>query len=173
MQLWIYDYTVVLRDAEGAATHFYGYIMDITERVANDELIQEQLALIDNLATPILQVWDGVLAVTLIGLLNDTRATKATEALLAQVSSGNAHAAILDLTSVEEIDASTAHHLGKMVRSVGLLGCECVLSGVSASVAQILVGLEVDFGNLRIYRTLAAALPAVVGRRGSRGSSRS
>lgn len=163
--LWVYDYTVVLRDDEGAATHFYGYIMDITERIGSEEMIREQLAQIDNLGAPILQVWDGVLAVTLIGLLNDNRAAKVTEALLARVSMGNAHAAILDLTSVERIDASTAQHLGRMVRAVGLLGCECVLSGVSPAVARILVDLEVDFGALRIYRTLAAALPAVVSRR--------
>ncbi|PRP96158.1 STAS domain-containing protein [Enhygromyxa salina] len=165
--LWVYDYTVVLRDDEGAATHFYGYIMDITQRVATDELIKHQLELIDNLGAPILQVWDGVLAVTLVGLLNDTRATKMTEALLARVGNDHAHAAILDLTGVEDIDSTTAYHLGKLVRAVRLLGCECVLSGVSPAVAMILVRLDVDFDSLRIFRTFAAALPAVVGRRAS------
>jgi rsbT co-antagonist protein RsbR len=160
--LWLYDCTVVIRDDTGAATHFYGYIMDVTERIGSDALIRDQLALIDKLGAPILQVWDGVLAVTLIGLLNDTRAARVTEALLARISMGNANVAILDLTSVDQIDEGTAHHLGKLVRATGLLGCECVLSGVSPTVAQLLVQLGVDFGTLRIYRTLAAALPAVV-----------
>jgi rsbT co-antagonist protein RsbR len=172
--LWVYDYTVVLRDDEGAATHFYGYIMDITERIETNELLRRQLALIDNLGAPILQVWDGVLAVTLIGLLTDFRAERVTEALLARVVATKSHVAILDLTSVDEIDASTAHHLGRMVRTLGLLGCECVVSGVSPRVARLLVDLDVDFGALRIYQTLAAALPAVVSqrslpRRASRG----
>lgn len=167
--LWVYDCTVVIRDDEGAATHFYGYIMDITERIGSDKLIRQQLELIDNLGAPILQVWEGVLAVTLIGLLNDTRAARVTEALLERVSTGTAHVAILDLTSVDRIDAGTAHHLGKLVRAVGLLGCECVISGVSPTVAQLFVQLGVDFGTLRMFRTLAAALPAVV----SRGSLRS
>lgn len=172
--LWVYDYTVVLRDDEGVATHFYGYIMDITERIETNELLRRQLAVIDNLGAPILQVWDGVLAVTLIGLLTDFRAERVTEALLARVVATKSHVAILDLTSVDEIDASTAHHLGRMVRTLGLLGCECVVSGVSPRVARLLVDLDVDFGALRIYQTLAAALPAVVSqrslpRRASRG----
>ncbi|MCA9658763.1 MAG: PAS domain-containing protein [Myxococcales bacterium] len=160
--LWVYDYTVVLRDDEGNATHFYGYIMDITDRVARDELIRQQEAMIDNLGAPILQVWRGVLAVPLIGLLNNERASQVTDALLARVSETQARTAILDLTGVDVIDTSTAHHLGRMIRAVGLLGCECVISGMSASVAQIVVGLEIDFRDFRIFRTLAAALSDVL-----------
>ncbi|MEZ4379825.1 MAG: PAS domain-containing protein [Nannocystaceae bacterium] len=163
--LWVYDYTVVLRDAEGNATHFYGYIMDITERVARDALIRQQEAVIDNLGAPILQVWQGVLAVPLIGLLNNTRASQVTDALLARVSESQASTAILDLTGVDVIDTSTAHHLGRMIRAVGLLGCECVISGMSAAVAQIVVGLDIDFRDFRIFRTLAAALTDVLNER--------
>ncbi|KIG16138.1 RsbR, positive regulator of sigma-B [Enhygromyxa salina] len=163
--LWVRDYTVVLRDDAGAASHFYGYIMDITESIRTEELIRQQLAVIDDLGAPILQVWDGVLAVTLIGLLNEVRSERVTEALLERVATSKSRVVILDLTSVQDVDATTAYHLAKMVRAVGLLGCECVVSGVSPKVAQILVGLEVDFGVLRIYRTLAAALPAVVSKR--------
>lgn len=166
--LWVYDYTVVLRDDEGNATHFYGYIMDITDRVARDELIRQQEAVIDNLGSPILQVWRGVLAVPLIGLLNNERAAQVTDALLARVSETQAQTAILDLTGVDVIDTSTAHHLGRMIRAVGLLGCECVISGMSAAVAQIVVGLEIDFRDFRIFRTLAAALSDVLEDRGKR-----
>ncbi|MCA9686658.1 MAG: STAS domain-containing protein, partial [Myxococcales bacterium] len=162
--LWIYDYTVVLRDGEGKATHFYGYIMDISARVATDEQLHRQLELVDKLGAPILQVWDGVLAVTLIGLLDDARAARVTETLLARVASSKTHDAIIDLTSVEVIDTATAHHLGKMIRALGLLGCRAVVSGMSPEVAQILVSLDVDFGALRIHRTLAAALRAVIAR---------
>lgn len=160
--LWVYDYTVILRDKTGAPTHFYGYIMDMTERVANDELIQRQAAVIENLGAPVLQVWDGVVAVPLIGLLDNERAAAVTDALLGRVSRGATSTAILDLTGVDMIDTSTAHHLGKMIRAVALLGCECVISGMSASVAQIVVGLDIDFRDYRIYRTLAAALSSVV-----------
>jgi len=160
--LWVYDYTVILRDEGGAPTHFYGYIMDMTERVANDELIQRQAEVIVNLGAPVLQVWDGVVAVPLVGLLDNERAAVVTDALLGRVSRGATSTAILDLTGVDMIDTSTAHHLGKMIRAVGLLGCECVISGMSASVAQIVVGLDIDFRDYRIYRTLAAALSSVV-----------
>jgi PAS domain S-box-containing protein len=160
--LWIYDYTVVLRDEQGAATHFYGYIMDITDRVASDTLIREQLELINNLGAPIVHVWEGVLAIPLIGLLNEVRAARVTEALLDRVAASKTRSVILDFTGVEVIDTSTVLHLGRMVRAVGLLGCECVFSGMSPGVAQAIVSLDVDFGSLRIFRTLAAALPAVI-----------
>lgn len=160
--LWVYDYTVVLRDGEGEATHFYGYIMDITDRVAREELIERQEAMIDNLGAPILQVWDDVLAVPLIGLLNNKRAALVTDALLSRVSDGQVRTAILDLTGVEVIDTSTAHHLGKMIRAVGLLGCECVISGMSPAVAQIVVSLDIDFTAFRIFRSLASALREVI-----------
>ncbi len=165
--LWVYDYTVILRDEEGAPTHFYGYIMDITERVASEALIERQAAMIDNLGAPVLQVWEGVVAVPLVGLLDNDRAANVTDALLQRVSQGSTGTAILDLTGVDMIDTSTAHHLGKMIRAVGLLGCECVISGMSAAVAQIVVGLDIDFRDYRIYRTLAAALRSVVTARGT------
>lgn len=161
--LWIYDYTVVLRDGQGAATHFYGYIMDISERVANDELIRAQLETIDNLGTPLVQVWEGVLTVPLIGPLNANRAAAVTEALVERVSQAQVRSAILDLTGVEAIDASTVLHIDKLIRAVALLGCECVLSGVSPMIAQTMVSLEVDFGKLRVFQSLAAALRVLVG----------
>ncbi|NVB40679.1 PAS domain-containing protein [Pseudenhygromyxa sp. WMMC2535] len=160
--LWVHDYTVVLRDAEGKATHFYGYIMDISDRVANDELIRKQLAIIDNLGTPIVQVWEGVLTVPLIGPLNDARAASVTEELLERVSQAPVRRAVLDLTGVEDIDTSTVLHLDRMIRAVGLLGCECVLSGVSPTIAQTMVGLDLDFGELRVFQSLAAALRTLV-----------
>jgi rsbT co-antagonist protein RsbR len=160
--IWIYDYTVVLRDEAGEATHFYGYIMDISDRVANDEVIRQQLATIDNLGTPIVEVWEGVLTVPLIGPLNDARAAAVTEALLERISRDQVRSAVLDLTGVEDIDTSTVHHLDRLIRAVALLGCECVLVGVSPEIAQTMVSLDVGFGELRVSRTLAAALRTIV-----------
>lgn len=160
--LWVYDYTVVLRNADGAVTHFYGYIMDITERIASDALIREQVALIHNFNAPILQVWDGVLAVPLLGLLSDERATRVTEALLARISAGQINCVILDFTGVELIDTSTAHHLGRMARALALLGSKCLLSGMSPMIARTVVTLGIDFQGVQIFPTLAAALGQVL-----------
>ncbi len=163
--LWVYDYTVVLRGPDGEPTHFYGYIMDITERVEHERLIKRQKLEFQSAGAPIMQVWEGILAVPLVGLLTNERAAAVMDSLLSQVAQSGAKAAILDLTGVEMLDRSTAHHLSTMVRAVALLGCECVLSGMSAGVAQIVVDLEIDFRGIRMFQTLQAALGGLIGRR--------
>ncbi len=160
--LWVYDYTVVLRGANGEPTHFYGYIMDITERVEHERLIERQKLEFQSTGAPIMQVWEGILAVPLVGLLTNKRAAAVMDSLLAHVAQGGAKAAILDLTGVEMLDRSTAHHLSTMVRAVALLGCECVLSGMSSGVAQIVVDLEIDFRGIRMFQTLQAALGGLI-----------
>ena len=163
--LWIYDYTVVLRDEQGAATHFYGYIMDITERVQTEAKMREQLRLIEDLELPLLQIWEGVLAVPLVGMLTDTRAERITQTLLERVGEGHSRAVIIDFTGIDLVDTLTAVHLSKMIQAVRLLGSECVLSGVSPTVARTMVELGIDFGELLIARTLAAALREVLAHR--------
>jgi len=91
------------------------------------------------------------------------RADTALAALRDSFSPKASKAAILDLTGVEELNAATAKHLSTMVRALALLGCECVISGLAASVAQTVVRLEVDFGNTRMYRILQAALTGILG----------
>jgi len=162
--LWVYDYTVVLRDGEGTATHFYGYIMDISDRRERDEQIEEQLRVIDSLGAPLVQVWDGVLTVPLVGLLSEARAAAMTEALLERVASTSTHTIIIDLTGTEDIDTSTVLHLHRASKAVSLLGCDCLLSGVSASMAQTMVSLGVEFSDVGVHRTLAAALRSVLAR---------
>ncbi|HGG57293.1 MAG TPA: STAS domain-containing protein, partial [Nannocystis exedens] len=162
--LWVYDYTVVLRGADGEPTHFYGYIMDITERVEHEQQLERQKLEFQSAGAPIMQVWEGILAVPLVGLLTNKRAAAVMDSLLSRVAKSGARAAILDLTGVEILDRSTAHHLSTMVRAVALLGCECVLSGMSSGVAQIVVDLEIDFRGIRMFQTLQAALGGLIKR---------
>jgi rsbT co-antagonist protein RsbR len=161
--VWVADYTVIRRDLSGVITHYFGYIFDITER------IEQQRTLLRQLIIPVLQVWKGVLALPVLGAVDEDRAAQMTETLLHEVSRSSASVAILDLTGVENIDTSTMNHLIGMVRAVGLLGCRCVISGIAPSVAKVVVGLDVDLHDLVTFGTLEGALSHALGSRRPRG----
>ncbi len=126
------------------------------------EVIDAQRMTIQELSTPIIDVWDDVLALPLVGTIDTRRASELTESLLARVATTNAKTVIVDLTGVEVLDTSTADHLGRLARASSLLGCDCVLTGISPAIARTLVALDVDLGTLRTKRTLRDALSECV-----------
>jgi len=154
-QLWVTDYTVVLRDASGVITHYYGYIFDITSR---HELLLRQADALKQLGAPVLSVWKGVLALPLMGHLDAQRADRILEVLLSAVTQSRARVAVIDLTGVDVVDSDTAGHLIRLVQAVALLGADCVLSGISPSVAQLFVDQGVDLTGVRAFSTLENAL---------------
>lgn len=138
---------------------------DATERFRVERALRDQLALIEQqettirqLSAPILPVWDRVLCMPVIGLVDDVRAAEMTEALLQAITRELASFAIIDLTGVETVDTSTAQHLIRFFRAVSLVGAEPILCGMRAPVAQTVISLGVDMTRLRIMRTLHKAL---------------
>lgn len=87
--LWVADYSVILRDAAGQATHFFGYIMDISDQISQHSRLQAQDQVIGRLGSPILRVGRGVLAVPVLGSLNGDRASRMTEDLLTAITRGD------------------------------------------------------------------------------------
>lgn len=137
---------------------------DVALMLARDE-IDAKLAMIDAqrleiraLSTPILDVWDDVLAVPLVGNLDHNRAIEITEKLLTRVVATRARWSLLDLTGVEEVDVATADHLIKLARAVILVGGRCVITGVSPAAAQTFVELGHDLGDLRCVPNLKEGL---------------
>ncbi|MDC0723144.1 STAS domain-containing protein [Nannocystis bainbridge] len=131
---------------------------------ANQE-IEQKLALIETqrleihqLSTPVLDVWDGVLAVPLVGTLDRARALAVADALLQRVVDSRARAALVDLTGVEGVDAGTADHLLQLVRAVKLVGCRAIITGVSPPVAQTLAGLDRTARDLHCLPSLREGL---------------
>ena len=122
------------------------------------DLIRRQQEAIHELSTPVLQLWDGVVAMPIIGTIDGRRSEAITETLLTAVTRGNARFAILDITGVEGVDTDTAGHLLRMISATRLLGSRCVLTGVRPDVAQTLVTLGVDLDELLIRRNLQAGL---------------
>jgi len=122
------------------------------------EIIRRQEASIRAMSTPILQLWEGILALPVIGLVDSGRANQMLESLLEAIVRTQARFTILDLTGVDEMDTSAADHLLKVVRAAALLGTRCVVSGISPHMAQTIVGLELDLAELTSFSTLEAAL---------------
>ncbi|MBZ5712293.1 STAS domain-containing protein [Nannocystis pusilla] len=156
--LWIADYTVILRDERDAITHYFGYIMDITDQVEQMSRLRAQEQVIERMSSPVLQVGRGVLAVPVLGTLHGDRAARVTDDLLSAISRSGARTAILDLTGLQEIDTATIESLLRTSRAVGLLGCRCVLSGISPVVATLIVRLGLEAQSLTTVATLQDAL---------------
>lgn len=121
------------------------------------ETIEKQRAAIKELSTPVIELWEGVLCLPLVGLMDTARSTDMTTALLDAVVQKNARCTIIDVTGIQVMDTRTVDHFIRMSKAVRLLGADCVLAGISPYIAQTVVhmGLDVD---IVTYRTLGDAL---------------
>ncbi len=163
--IWIYDFTVIRRNEAGEITHYEGYVIDITERKEAEEELRSRMALIESqreaiqsLSSPVIEIWDGVLVLPVVGVVDTYRAATMTELLLDSIVRLRSQHAILDLTGVEHVDTSIASHLIKLMQAVRLLGARCLLCGLSPSIAQTLVALSIDLGGLMTFGRLRDAL---------------
>jgi anti-anti-sigma regulatory factor len=120
--------------------------------------ITRQREAISQLSSPIIQVWEGVLTVPIVGVIDSARAAHLLENLLAAVLRARARFAILDLTGVDTVDTWAADHFFKIVRAVELLGARCIISGIKATVAQTMVEFGIDISRIVTMATLEDAL---------------
>lgn len=164
-EVWVSNYEMAHRDEQGSVTHYSGYVMDNSEQMSQLERIEEQEKQIIELSSPILKVAHGVLTLPVLGVVTSERAAQMTHDLLTAITTNKARAAILDLTGLGEVDTATLDHLLRMSRSVALLGCKCVMSGLSPEIAALSVRLGFDIGRLDVVATLQDALELVLDRR--------
>lgn len=122
------------------------------------EIIEAQRAMIRELASPLLPIADDVVAMPLVGTLDDARARQILEALVEGVSRHGARVAIVDITGVREVDNQVAHAIVQAGQAAKLLGAQVVLTGVSPEVARTLVGLEADLRGMVTLGTLQAGI---------------
>ncbi|HRI65871.1 MAG TPA: STAS domain-containing protein [Polyangium sp.] len=127
--------------------------------------LDEKDAIIRSLSSPILQVWDGVLVVPIVGALSAKRAELLNANLLSRVVDQMATHVVLDLTGLDTVDNEVAERLGSTVTALKLLGTECSVVGLSPEFARRAVELDISFGGVQVLRTLADALRDVVGLR--------
>jgi rsbT co-antagonist protein RsbR len=121
-------------------------------------IIREQSEQLLELTTPVIKLWEGVLAVPLVGTLDSTRTQVVMEKLLeALVDTGSEHA-IIDITGVLAVDTQVAQHLLKTVAAARLMGAECTISGIRPQIAQTIVALGIELGDITTKASLADAL---------------
>ena len=125
---------------------------------AREELITEQTEQLLELSTPVVKLWDGVVAVPLVGTLDSARAQVVMERLLQTLVDTGSPYAIIDITGVPAVDTQVAQHILKTVVAARLMGAECIISGIRPQIAQTIVALGIEFGDIVTKATLADAL---------------
>ncbi|MFE0800077.1 STAS domain-containing protein [Streptomyces sp. NPDC058812] len=125
-------------------------------------LIDRQRLQLMEVATPVIKLWDGIVAVPLIGTLDSARSQVVMETLLESIVEQQARYAILDITGVPTVDSLVAQHLMKTVAAARLMGAECIVSGIRPAIAQTMVHLGLDLGTVVTRASLADALGYVL-----------
>jgi PAS domain S-box-containing protein len=158
-RFWANVIVTCLRTTDGQVRGFGKITRDLTERRMAEERSRKQTQeLLEMAAVPVVQVWEGIVLVPLIGTLDSQRTQQLMERVLNRVTETNSPVALLDITGVPSIDTQTAQHLIETIAAVRLLGAEVVLTGVRPSIAQTLVHLGIDLSNVTTRSSLSAGL---------------
>jgi rsbT co-antagonist protein RsbR len=133
------------------------YTTEVHQRT-REEMIRHQQEEMLELSTPVVQIWEGILALPLIGTLDSTRTGVVMETLLQTIVQTRSELAILDITGVPTVDTLVAQHLLKTVAAARLMGADCIISGIRPQIAQTMVHLQIDLSEVTTKATLADAL---------------
>jgi rsbT co-antagonist protein RsbR len=162
---------VLLERADPDLTRLIGRLVDAMALVTfetfvagRQDIIGRQRAELLDLSTPVVRLWDGIVAVPLVGTLDSSRAQVVMEALLQAIVDQRARVAILDITGVPTVDTLVAQHLLKTVTATRLMGADAIISGIRPSTAQTIVQLGIDLSDITTRSTLADALETAIAR---------
>ena len=139
---------------------------------AREQIIADQSTAMMELSTPVVRLWDGIIAVPLVGTLDSARTQLVMEKLLDTLVATGADHAVIDITGVPTVDTEVAQHLLKTVSAARLLGAECTISGIRPQVAQTIVSLGIEFGDIATKATLADALALALRQRRAESRAR-
>jgi rsbT co-antagonist protein RsbR len=163
-KFWANVVITALRDERGELLGFGKITRDLTERKQAEDQIKKQAKEILEMATvPIVQVWEGITLVPLIGVLDSARTQHLMERLLQRVTETGSPVAIVDITGVPTIDTQTAQHLLETIKAMRYVGADVVLTGVRPAIAQTLVHLGIDLSNVVTRSSLTAGLRVALG----------
>ena len=157
-KFWASVAITALRDEQGELLGFGKVTRDMTAQKQAEAIIARQSQEILEVATPVVQIWDGVVAAPLIGALDRARTERFMERILNKIVETNSPVALVDITGVPAIDTQTAQHLVETVTAVRLLGAQVVLIGVRPALAQTLVHLGIDLSQILTRSSLSAGL---------------
>ncbi len=127
-------------------------------RLSQEDLIRRQELALQELSTPILDIWESVLALPIIGIVDSSRSAQIMEKLLSAVVAKRCRWVLIDVTGVDVIDTHTASHFLRIAEAVRLMGARCILTGMKPAVAQTIVQLDVDLSSMQTHRNLRQGL---------------
>jgi rsbT co-antagonist protein RsbR len=163
------------RDAEGLANDLWtatilldklGLYTTEAFQKSREEVVKRQQQELLELSTPVVQLWEGILALPLIGTLDSERTQVVMESLLQKIVETGSMIAIIEITGVPTVDTLVAQHLLKTVAAARLMGADCIISGIRPQIAQTIVHLGVDLGDVITKATLADAFSLALKRNG-------
>lgn len=162
-------------DAEALATETWSatelldamglYTAEVYQK-SREEVIKRQQEELLELSTPVVKLWDSILALPIIGTLDSARTQVVMESLLQAIVQTNSRVAIIDITGVPTVDTVVAQHLLKTVTAARLMGAECIISGVRPQIAQTIVHLGINLLDVTTKASLAAAFKTALDRLG-------
>jgi rsbT co-antagonist protein RsbR len=155
---------IMIEDLEAADAARSAYIVEIEKK--NEEIANRAEQALRELSTPIISVWDGVLTLPIIGMVDTIRGAEMTEALLSRVGSEQAEYVVIDITGVSVVDTRTADSFIRMSEAVRLVGATCFLTGISPAIAQTIAQLGIDTSRIRTLRRMSDALKVIFGELG-------
>jgi rsbT co-antagonist protein RsbR len=135
-------------------------------QLSREQVISRQQMELLELSTPVVKLWDGILALPMIGTLDSARTQIVMESLLQKIVETESQIAIIDITGVPTVDTLVAQHLLKTVTALRLMGADCIISGVRPQIAQTIVHLGVDLQGVTTKANLADALALALKRSG-------
>ena len=141
------------------------YTTEVFQKGREEVIVRQQQEMLE-LSTPVVQLWQGIVALPLIGTLDSARTQVMMEALLSRIVETGAATAVIDITGVPTVDTLVAQHLLKTVAAARLMGADCIISGIRPQIAQTIVHLGVDLGDVVTKATLADALALAFARSG-------
>jgi len=150
------------------------YTIEVFQRSREAVINRQQEELLE-LSTPVVRLWDSILALPLIGTLNSERTQVVMESLLEKIVETEAQIAIIDITGVPTVDTLVAQHLLKTVAAARLMGADCIISGIRPQIAQTIIHLGINLSDVVTKATLADAFAVALQRTGatlSRASAR-
>jgi rsbT co-antagonist protein RsbR len=128
----------------------YALLTESTIRSQSDALMQ--------MSTPVTEIWTNILMLPIVGIVDSSRAQHIMSAMLRTIAATQSRVIIMDISGVGVVDTAVANHLIKITKATKLMGCQCTISGVSASIAQTMVELGIEVGNVKTMGTLKDAL---------------
>ena len=142
------------------------YTIEIYQQARDQIIVRQQQELLE-LSTPVVKLWDGILALPLIGTLDSARTQVVMESLLQKIVETSVAIAIIDITGVPTVDTLVAQHLLKTIAAARLMGADCIISGIRPQIAQTIVHLGVDLTDVVTKATLADAFVVALERTGT------